>query len=89
MAIIQYNDYARRWTTEKSWFSSLQGQETLFFNRVHSPAVRLTKPPSCLRIPGPLVLAVKPSGHGVDESPPASAKVKNARSYTSIHPYGA
>jgi hypothetical protein len=39
------------------------------------------------RVPGHLSPGIKRPGHEADHSPPFSADVKNAWSYTSIHQY--
>jgi hypothetical protein len=43
-------------------------------------------PASYTMVPGALSLVVKRSGREADHSPPSSAEVKNARSYTSTPP---
>jgi len=48
-------------------------------------ALGLTQPP-IQWVPGDLSLRIKQPGHEADHSPPSSAEVKNACSYTSTPP---
>jgi hypothetical protein len=52
------------------------------FHTASSPALGLTQPP-IQWVPGGLSLRVKRPGRETDHSPPSSAEVKNAWSYTS------
>jgi hypothetical protein len=55
------------------------------FTIVSRPALGPTQPP-IQWVPGALSLGVKQSGREGDHSPPSSAEVKNAWSYTSTPP---
>jgi len=57
----------------------------LNFRTVSGPALESTQPP-VLWVPGALSLRIKWQGREADHSPLSSAGVKNAWSYTSIHP---
>jgi hypothetical protein len=61
-----------------------QGQwwEFFLFAAASRPALGPTQPP-IRRVPGALTPAVKRPGREVEHSPPSSAEVKNAWSYTS------
>jgi hypothetical protein len=66
-------------------FESDQGLGICLFTTVSRPALGPTQSP--IRwVPRSLSLGVKRPGRKVDHSPPSSAEVKNAWSYTSIPP---
>jgi hypothetical protein len=60
--------------------------ENFLFTTASRKALGLTKPP-IQWVPRTLSLGVKRPGHEADHSPPSSAEVKNACSYTSTHQY--
>jgi hypothetical protein len=66
-------------------FESRQGWEFFLFTSTSRPALEPAQPP-IQWLPGALSLGVKRLGRGADHSPPASAEVKNAWSYTSTPP---
>jgi hypothetical protein len=67
-------------------FESLQGLGIFLFTTASRTALGPTQPPlQC--VPGVLSLAVKRPGRRADNSPPFSAEIKNAWSYTSTPPY--
>jgi hypothetical protein len=63
-------------------FESRQGLGIFRFTTASRPALEPTQPPIQL-VQGALSLGVKRPGREVDHSPPSSAEVKNAWSYTS------
>jgi hypothetical protein len=63
-----------------------QGLETFLFTTASRPALGPTQPP-IQWVPGALSLEVKRPGREADHSPPTSAEVKNAWSYTSTPKY--
>jgi hypothetical protein len=65
-----------------SGFESRQRPGIFFFTTASRPALGPTQPPVQL-VPGALSLGVKRPGREHDHSPPSSAEVKNAWSYTS------
>jgi hypothetical protein len=66
-------------------FDSWQQLGIFLFTTMSRMAVGPTQPP-IQWIPGALSLDVKWPRHDVDHSPPSSAKVKNAKHYTSTPP---
>jgi hypothetical protein len=66
-------------------FDSWQGLGIFLFTTTSRMAVGLTQPP-IQWVSRALPLGVKWPGHEADHSPPSSAKVKNAWSYTSTPP---
>jgi hypothetical protein len=66
-------------------FDSRQGLGVFLFTTASRMALGPTQPP-IQWVPGALSLGVKQLGHEADHSPPSSAKVKNAWSYTSTPP---
>jgi hypothetical protein len=67
-------------------FESQQGLRIFLFTTASRPALGPTQPP-IQWVPGALSLGVKRSGREADHSPPSSAEVKNAWSYTSTAQY--
>jgi hypothetical protein len=61
------------------------GLEIFLFTTTSRQALGLTQPPTQW-VPGAPSPGVKQLGCEADQSPPYSAKVKNAQSYTSIPP---
>jgi hypothetical protein len=66
-------------------FNSRRGMGISLFTTVSKTALGPTQPP-IQRVPWVLSLEVKRPGHEADHSPPFSAEVKNACSYTSTPP---
>jgi hypothetical protein len=66
-------------------FDSRRGLGTFVFTTVSRTSLGPTQPP-IQWVPGALSLGVKRLGREADQSPPSSAKVKNAWSYTSTPP---
>jgi hypothetical protein len=66
-------------------FNSWQGLGIILFNAVSRTALGPTQP-LIQWVPEALSLGVKRPGREADHSPPSSAKVKNAWSYTSTPP---
>jgi hypothetical protein len=66
-------------------FDSWQGLGTFLFTTTSRTALGPTQPP-IQWVPGAPSLGVKWPGREADHSPPSSAKVKNAWSYTSTPP---
>jgi hypothetical protein len=67
-------------------FESQQGLGIFLFTTMSRLALMPTQPP-IQWVPGVLSLGVKRPGREADHSPPSSAGVKNAWSYTSTHQY--
>jgi hypothetical protein len=65
-------------------FESRQGLRIFLFTIASRPVLGPIQPP-IQWVPGALSLGVKQQGCEADHSPPSSAKVKNAWSYTSAH----
>jgi hypothetical protein len=82
----QYSDWAMGWMIGLLGLDSWWGLEILLFTTVLRPALESTQPPIQWVI-GALFLGVKWLGCEADNSPPSSAKVKNAWSYTSTSLY--
>jgi hypothetical protein len=78
--------WATGWTIGVLGFDSLRGLGIFLFTTASRTAQRPTQPP-IQWVPGPLSLEVKRSGRESDHSPPSSAEVKNAWSYTSTSQY--
>jgi hypothetical protein len=74
------------WRWAKGWMiagsSSERGWEFFFFTTASRQALGPTQPP-IQWVPGVISLAIKLPGREADQSPPSSAEVKNAWSYTS------
>jgi hypothetical protein len=68
------------------WFDSWWGLGIFLFTTVSRTALGPTQPPLQWAL-GVLSFGVKQPGHDADYSPPTSAKVKNAWSYTSTPQY--
>jgi hypothetical protein len=62
-----------------------EGAGNFFFTTVSRMALGPTQPP-IQWVPGALSLGIKRPGREADHSPPSSAEVKNAWSYTSTPP---
>jgi hypothetical protein len=73
------------WTIGVLDFVSRQGLGIFLFTTASRTALGPTEPPVRL-VPGALSLGVKRPGGACDLSPPSSAVVKNAWSYTSTSP---
>jgi hypothetical protein len=77
----------KRWAT--GWmiggFESRRGLGIVLYTTASRPAVGPTQPP-IQWVPGALSLGVKRPVREADHSPPSSAEVKNAWSYTSTPP---
>jgi hypothetical protein len=69
-----------------SGFKSWQGLGIFLFTTASRPALVPSQPPVQL-VPGNPSLGVKRQGCDIDHSPPSSADVKNAWSYTSTSQY--
>jgi hypothetical protein len=68
------------------WHSAYLIWQLPFIDTPSRPAQEPTRPPvQC--VPKALIPRVKRPGRGADQSPPSSAKVKNAWSYASTPPY--
>jgi len=67
------------------WFESRQGLGIFLFTTVSRPPLGSTQL-TIQWVPGALSLGVKRPGREADHSPPSSAEVKNAWSYTSTTP---
>jgi hypothetical protein len=76
------HDIALGYGLDDRGFQSRQGLEIFLFTTVSRPIREPTQPPIPW-VPGALSLGVKRPGRETDQSPPSSAKVKNAQSYTS------
>jgi hypothetical protein len=77
---------AQRWTTD--WMMGFESRKILgifLFSTASRLALGPTEPP-IQRVPGAISLGIKRPGRESDHSPPSSAEVKNARSYTSDLP---
>jgi hypothetical protein len=74
------------WTIGVPGFDSWLGLGILLFTTASRTALRPTQPP-IQRVPGALSLRVKRPGREADHSPPSSAEVKHAWSYTSVPQY--
>jgi hypothetical protein len=74
--IAQYSEQSTGWTSERSGFSSQQGQEIFLFFKVSRPSLRpsLTR---AQRIPKALPSKVKRPGREADHSLLSGAEVKN------------
>jgi hypothetical protein len=77
---------ATGWTIGVLRFDSRRGLGIYLFTTVSRTALGPTQPP-IKWVPGTLSLGVKRPGHEADHSPPSSAEVKNAWSYTSTPQY--
>jgi hypothetical protein len=73
------------WTIGVLGFDSRQGLGIFFITTAYRPALGPTQPP-IQRVPGALPVGIKRPGREAYHSPPSSAEVKNAWSYTSILP---
>jgi hypothetical protein len=73
------------WTIGVLGFDSRRGLGIFLFTTASRMALGPTQPP-IQWVPGALSLGVKQPEREVDHSPPCSAEVKNAWSYTSIPP---
>jgi hypothetical protein len=71
---------------EHRWFESRQGPGIFLFIIASRTALGSTQPP-IQWVPGGLSLGVKQPQYEADHSPPSSAEVKNAWSYTSTPQY--
>jgi hypothetical protein len=77
---------ALRYGLEGRGFECRQGLELFLFTTVSRPVLGPTKPP-IQWVTGALSLGIKQPVREADHSPPSSAEVKNAWSYTSTHQY--
>jgi hypothetical protein len=77
--------WAMGWTIGVLGFDSRQGIGIFLLTTASRTALGPTQPP-IQWVPGSLSLEVKRSGREADHSPPSSAEVKNAWSYTSTPP---
>jgi hypothetical protein len=77
--------WARGWTIGVLGFDSRRRMGIFLFTTASRTALGPTEPP-IQWVPGPLSLEVKRPGREADNSPPSSAEVKNAWSYTSTPP---
>jgi hypothetical protein len=77
--------FATGWTIGVLVFDSRQGLGIFLFTTASRPTLGSTQP-SIQSVPGAVSLAVKRPGREADHSPPSSAEVKNAWSYTSTPP---
>jgi hypothetical protein len=68
-----------------SWFEFRQRLVIFLFPTASRPVLELTQPP-IQWVPGALSLGLKSPGRESDQSPPSSAEVKNAWSYTFTPP---
>jgi hypothetical protein len=78
--------WATGWTIGVIEFDSRRGLGIFLFFTASRTALGPTQPP-IQWVPGALSLGVKRPGREADHSPPSSAEVKNAWSYTSTPPY--
>jgi hypothetical protein len=85
MEVGQLSGTALGYGLDDHGFQSLQGVGIFLLTIMFRLALGPTQPP-IQWVPGDLFLAVKWLGHEADHSPPSSAKVKNAWSYTSTPP---
>jgi hypothetical protein len=74
------------WTIGILGFDSRRGLRIFLFTTVSRTALGPTQPP-IQRVPGTVSLGVKRPGREADHTPPSSAEVKNAWSYTSTPQY--
>jgi hypothetical protein len=74
------------WTIGVQGFDSQWGLGIFVFTTVSRTVLKPTQPP-IQWVPGALSLGVKLPGREADHSPPSSAEVKNAWSYTSTPQY--
>jgi hypothetical protein len=70
------------WTVEVLGFNSRRGLGIFLFTTASRTALGPTQPP-IQWVPGALSLGLKRQGREADHSPPSSAEVKEAWSYTS------
>jgi hypothetical protein len=88
--VTEYIGIALRCGLDDQGFESRHGLGIFLFTPASRQALRPTQPPTQW-VPGALSLGVNRSGRVADHSPPSSAEVKNAWSYTftpSIRLYG-
>jgi hypothetical protein len=83
---INYSHLALGYGLDDQWFESRQGLGNFLFTTASRPALRPTQPPIQWVLDA-LSLGVKRPRRETGHSFPPSAEVKNAWSYTSIHPY--
>jgi hypothetical protein len=74
------------WTIGVLGFDSRRGLGVFLFTTVSRTALKPTQPPIQWVLEA-LSLGLKRQGHETDHSPPSSAEVKNAWSYTSTPQY--
>jgi hypothetical protein len=89
VTVVSYADsymYFTGWTIAILGFDSRRGLGIFLFTAPSRTALGPTQAP-IQRIPGALSLWVKRPGREADHSPPCSAELKNAWSYTSTPPY--
>jgi hypothetical protein len=79
---VYYPRWATGWTIGVLRFDSRRGLGIFLFTTASRTALGPTQPP-IQWIPGALSLGIKRPGREADHSPPSSAEVKNAWSYTS------
>jgi hypothetical protein len=92
LVLIHYCHYHSHKSRDSDWlrtgwsgFESWCRLGIFLFTTASRTALRPTQPP-IQRVPGALSLGVKRPGRETDHSPPSSAEVRNAWSYTSTHP---
>ena len=85
----QYSEWIVSWKTEEKWFNSQQGQQVFFFFFFFSKMSQLVlelAQPHIQWIQMAPSLGIKWPRHEAAHSPPSSAKVRSAWSYTSTPP---